>query len=141
MVGGDAVRPDICPQPTAGATVRLVCTLSSPLSGAELTVEWCGPCLGCLHTARIVVLGFWRISWGGSARCTWVGGVGSARLSFGDPLWVGPLLRQEGVRPTAGGMDPQKHSVGCLRSANKFPGRNWFSLGFWLGDGRGRWCW
>ena len=47
----------------------------------------------------------------------------------------------EGVRPTAGGMDPQKHSVGCLRDASKLPGRKWFPLGFWLGDGRGRWCW
>ena len=24
---------------------------------------------------------------------------------------------------------------------SKFPGRNWFPLGFWLGDGRGRWRW
>ena len=30
MVGEAAVRPDVCPQPTAGATVILVCTLSSP---------------------------------------------------------------------------------------------------------------
>ena len=28
-----------------------------------------------------------------------------------------------------------------VRGASKFPGRNWFSLGFWLGDGRGRWRW
>ena len=25
--------------------------------------------------------------------------------------------------------------------SSKFPGRNWFPLGFWLGDGRGRWRW
>ena len=36
LVGGAAVTPNVCPQPTAGATVRLVCTLSSPLLGAEL---------------------------------------------------------------------------------------------------------
>ena len=54
-MGGAAVRPDVCPQPTAGATVRLVCAFSSPLLGAGLTVEWCGPCLGYLHTARIAV--------------------------------------------------------------------------------------
>ena len=47
---------------------------------------------------------------------------------------------REGVRP-AGGMDLQKHSVGCLRGASMFPGRNRFPLGFWLGDGRGRWRW
>ena len=46
-----------------------------------------------------------------------------------------------GVRPAAGGVALQKHSVGCLRGASKFPGRNWFPLGFWLGDGRGRWRW
>ena len=40
----------------------------------------------------------------------------------------------EGVR-TVGGMDPQKHSIGCLCSASKFRDKNWFPLGFWLGDG------
>ena len=28
-----------------------------------------------------------------------------------------------------------------LCGASKFPGSNWFPLGFWLGDGRGRWRW
>ena len=56
------------------------------------------------------------------------------RSASGGVLW-----HREGVRPATGGMDPQKHSVGCLRGASKFPGRNWFPLGFWLGDGRGRW--
>ena len=42
LVGEAAVRPNVCPQPIAGATVRLVCTLSSPLPGAGLTVESCG---------------------------------------------------------------------------------------------------
>ena len=40
--------------------------------------------LGYLHTARLVVLGIWRISWGGLARCTGAGGAGSAHFSFGD---------------------------------------------------------
>ena len=53
---GAAVGPDVCPQSTVGAAVRLVCALSSPLPGAGLTVEWCGPCLGYLHTASLVVL-------------------------------------------------------------------------------------
>ena len=89
MVGGAVVRPDVCPQPTAGATVRLVCTFSSPLLGGDSL--WGGVAhLGYLHTARLVVLGIWRISWGGSARCTGAGGAGSARFSFGDLLWEGP---------------------------------------------------
>ena len=50
-------------------------------------------------------------------------------------------MAAEGVRSAAGGLAPQKHRVGCLRGGSKFPGRNWFSLGFWLGDGRGRWRW
>ena len=92
MVGGAAVTPDVCPQPTAGATVRLVCTLSSPLPGARLTVEWCGPCLGYLHTAKLVCCfdGIWRISQGGSTRCTGAGGADSAHFAFGGPLREGP---------------------------------------------------
>ena len=40
-MGGAAVRPDVFPQPTAVATVRLVCTFSSPLLGAGFTgVAW-----------------------------------------------------------------------------------------------------
>ena len=43
-MGGAAVRPDVCPQPTTGATVRLVCTFSSPLLGDS---PWGGMvCLG-----------------------------------------------------------------------------------------------
>ena len=47
--------------------------------------------LGYLHTAKLVVLGIWSISWGRLARCTGVGGAGSARFSFGDPLQEGPV--------------------------------------------------
>ena len=47
----------------------------------------------------------------------------------------GALLHRERVRTAAGGMDPQKHSLGCLGGASKFLDRNWFPLGFCLGDG------
>ena len=135
MVERAIVRPNVCPQPTAGATFRLVCTLSSPLPGAVLTVEWCGPCLGCCFD------GIWHISQGGSRRCTGAGGAGSARFAVGGPLQEGPCSTgREAGRPF-GGMDPQKHSAGCLHGASKFGDRNWFPLGFWLGGGRGRWCW
>ena len=53
------------------------------------------------------------------------------RSALGGALW-----HQEGVRP-ARGMDPQKHSAGCLHGTSKFPSRNWFPLGFWLGDCEG----
>ena len=42
-MGGATVRPDVCPQPTAAATVKLVCAFSSPLLGAGFTVGWRGP--------------------------------------------------------------------------------------------------
>ena len=94
--------------------------------------------LGYLHTARLVVLGICRISWGGSARFTGAGG--QAQLVF--PLEIhfrrGPGHR-EGVRP-AGGMDPQKHSVGCLRGKNSLTGTGslWdFGWGMGEGDGTG----
>ena len=59
-----ALIPNVCPLPTAWATVRLVCTLSSSVPGVGLTVEWYGPCLGCLHTARLVVLLQWDLAKG-----------------------------------------------------------------------------
>ena len=40
LVGGAAVRPDVCPQPTAGATVRLVYTYL-PLSKGQDSL-WSG---------------------------------------------------------------------------------------------------
>ena len=93
---------------------------------------WC-----CFH-------GVWRISRNGFARCTGAGGVGLARFAIGGPLWEGPCSTgREAGRPV-GGMDPQKHSVGCLHHASKFGAGNWcweILLGFQLGDGRGRWRW
>ena len=64
LVGRAAVRLDVCPQPTTGAAVRLVCTVSSPLPGAGLTMEWCAPCGGYLHTASLVVLLLWDLAKG-----------------------------------------------------------------------------
>ena len=43
------------------------------------------------------------------------------------------MWQREGVRSAAGGLAPQKHRVGCLRSASKFPGRNWFPFGILAG--------
>ena len=196
MVGGAAVRPDVCPQPTAGATVKLVCAFSSPLLGVGFTLGWRGtaglfPCavwsdlrwwagpqsdpmsvpsppLGPQSDWCVPYLplsqgqdslwsgaasvwatctfpglwccfdGIWHTSRGGSARCTGAGGAGLAPFAIGGPLWEGSCsTRREAGRPL-GGMDPQKHSVGCLSRASKFRVGNGFPLGFQLGDGRER---
>ena len=42
-----------------------------------------------------------------------------------------------GSQIPARGLAPQKHRVGCLRGVSKFPGRNWFSLGFLAGGWAG----
>ena len=58
--------------------------------------------LSYLHTARLVVRGFWRIRWGGSARCTGAGEAGSVRFSFRDPLWEGPCVTRRESYPPEG---------------------------------------
>ena len=70
--------------------------------------------------------GIWCISRGGSARCTGKGGA---------------QQHQEGgrqIRRRDGSTEAQRW---CLHCASKFSAGNWFPLGFWLGDGRGRWRW
>ena len=150
LVGGATVRPNVCPQPIVGTTVRLVCTLSSPFPGAGLTVEWCGPCLGCLHTARLMVLLRWDLAKGVLARVNLQFAQGQEGLSSLCCQWspVGGVLQHwEGSCSTGreagrqSGMDPQKHSIGSLRRASNFGDGNWFPLGFRLGNGRGRWRW
>ena len=61
---------------------------------------------------------------------------GQAQLAYPSVICFGRGPDALGGNQSASrGMDPQKHSVGCLRGASKFPVRNWFPLGFWLGDG------
>ena len=60
---------------------------------------------------------------------------GQVQLSL--PLVVrGALWHWEGGRHVRG-MDPQKHSIGCLQGASKFPEGNGFPLGVWLGMDKG----
>ena len=83
--------------------------------------------------------GIWHISQGGSSRYTGAGRAGLAHFAVGGHLQEGPSSTgREAGRPI-GGMDPQKHSVGCLRGASKFCEGNWFPLGFsWrVGEGDG----
>ena len=67
---------------------------------------------------------------------------GRGRLSLLCLRWSasgGALLHREGGSPI-GGMDPQKHSVGCLLGASKFFDGNYHSLrdfGWGMGEGDG----
>ena len=125
------------PSPPLGPRTGVYLLFPSPRGGIHCGVGWGGPC-GYLYTARLVVLGIWHISWGGSARCTGAGGAGSPRFSFGDLLWEGPCgTRRESDLPPEGWICRSTP----LHGASKFPDRNWFPLEFWLGDGRGRWPW
>ena len=120
LVGGAAVRPDVCPQPTAGSTVRLVCTLSSPLPGAGLTLEWCGlsgllahcQACGAASMGSGVLAGVYPqdAQWqDGQAQLTLPLVVCCRRHSGGEgeaDLWEGWIHRST--------------SVGCLCGASKF---------------------
>ena len=102
--------------------IRLVCAFSSPLLGAGFTVGWHGPsgllahCQACGSGDLAYYLG-------------WIGKVHRGRRGRLSSLFLqrsasgGVLCHREGVRPAAGGVTPQKHSVGCLSGASKFPGR------------------
>ena len=103
-------------------------------------MEWCGPCLGYLHTARLVVLLLWDLAYYPG----WIRKVHRGRKGGHSSLCLqwsalgGVLWHREGGRPI-GGMDPQKHSVGCLPSASKCvtgTGSLWdFDWGMGEGDG------
>ena len=64
---------------------------------------------------------------------------GQAQLAY--PLVIRfrrDLQHQEGVRPATGGMDLQKHSVGCSRGASSLTGTgSLWSFGWEMGEGDG----
>ena len=135
-MGGAAVRPDVCPQPTAGATVRLVCAFSSPLLGAGFTGGGMAR-LAYLHTEACGAGDLaYELGWIGM-----VHGRGSLSSLFPSEIHFRRGPEAPGGSQTRWRDGSAEAQVGCLLGASKFPGRNWFPLGFWLGDGRGRWRW
>ena len=136
---GAAVRPDVCPQPTTGATVRLVRAFSFPLLGAGFTVEWRG-LYGLLAHCQACGAGDLGISWGGWARCTGAGGVGSACFSFGDPLREGPCGTRRESDPPEGWICRSTALGVCAVQASSLAGTGslWdFGWGMGEGDGAG----
>ena len=86
------------------------------------------------------MLGIWRISCRGSARCTGAGGAGSASFAFGDLLWEGPCdTRRESDLPE--GWIRRSTALGvCVVQASSLAGTGslWdFGWGMGEGDGAG----
>ena len=137
MVGGAAVRPDVCPQLTTGATVRLVCTFSFPLLGAGFTVDWRGPS-GLLAHCQ----GLWCWGSGVLAGVDWQGaGGGRGRLSL-LLLW---RSLQEGPCGTWRESDPPEGQIRrstalgvCEVQASSLAGTgSLWDLGWGMGEGDG----
>ena len=142
MVGGASVRPDVCPQPTAGATVRRVYPLFPSPSGRI----HCGVAWPFWTTCTLPVLwysldGIWRISRGGPTRCTGVGGAGSAHFAFGGPLWEGPCSTRREADPSEGWICRSTALGVCSVQAISVMGTGFlwdFGWGMGEGDGQGR---
>ena len=118
-----------------------LCVPSLPLSWGQNSL-WGGLAhLGYLHTARLVVLGIWRISCGGSARCTGAGGAGSAHFSFRDLLREGPCSTwRESDLPPEGWILRSTMLGVCTMQESSLTGTGslWdFGWGMGNGDGAG----
>ena len=141
LVGGAAVRHDICPPPTAGATLDW-CVPYLPLSQGQDSL-WSGlapvwatctlPGFWCCFD------GIWHISQGGSARCTGVGGVGLACFAVSGPLRDGHCSTWREVADPSEGWIHRSTVLGvCVVQASSVTGTSslWnFSCG--MGEGYG----
>ena len=98
-MGGATGKPDVCPQPTAGATLRLVCVFSSPVLGVGFTVGWLGPsgllahCQACAALMRSGILA--KVDPQGAE----AGRADLARFAMGDPLQEGPCSTRREADP------------------------------------------
>ena len=97
--------------------------------------------MGYFHIARLVVLGIWHISWGGSARRTGAGRACSARFSFGDLPPEGPCGTGSESDPPLEGWICRSTVLGvCTVQASSLTGTSslWdFGWGMGEGDGAG----
>ena len=74
--------------------------------------------LCCFH-------GIWRISQGGSTRCTGAGGAGLAHCAITSPMQESPCRTGREAEPSVGWIH-RSTTLGVLCSALKFPDGNWF---------------
>ena len=84
--------------------------------------------------------GIWHISWGGSARCTGVGGAGLAHFAAGGPLREGPCSTGREADPLEGWIHRSTALGVCPVQASSLTGTGslWdFGWGMGQGDGAG----
>ena len=82
--------------------------------------------------------GIWRISWGGSARCTGVGGVGSTHFAFSGPLQEGPYGIRREADPSEGWIHRSTALGVCAVQASSVTGTGFlWDFGWGMGEGDG----
>ena len=121
---GSEVIPDICPQPTTGTTVGLVCVVSSPFTRVGISLEWYCPLSRllalCQASATALDCLLPRVIEGGrSEECR--GGANDASKFSERLLWEGTHSHRETSSKAClgwgGGVDLQKPlGVGCAIS-------------------------
>ena len=85
--------------------------------------------------------GIWCVSWGGSARCTDVGGVGLASFAVSGHLWEGPFSTWREADPSEGWIHRSTALGVCSGQASSVMGTSslWdFGWGMGKGDGAGQ---
>ena len=140
LVGAAAVRPYVCPQPTAGPQSAW-CVPYLPLSQGQDSLRsgvapvWATctlPGLWCCFD------GICHISQSGSARCTGAGGAGLASFAMGGPLGEGPCSTRRETAPSEGWIHRSTVLGVCAVQARSVTGTGslWgFSCGMGEGDG------
>ena len=128
------------PSPLLGHSQTGVCLLfPSPRGGIHFGVRGQS---GLLAHGQACGAGIWRISWGGSARCTGAGGAGLACFSFGDPLREGPWGTGRELDPLEGWIHRSTALGVCAVQASSVKGTDgslWdFGWGMGEGDGAGK---
>ena len=139
LVGGAAVRPDVCPQPSTGATDWCVPYL--PLSQGQVSL-WSGVApvwaICTLPVLGYCFDGIWHISRSGSARCTGAGGAGSARFTFGGLLQEGPCGTGREADPSEGWIHRSTTLGVCMVQASSVRGTgSLWDFGWGMGEGEG----
>ena len=125
--------------------------MSAPSPPLGPQSDWCVPSLppprGRIHCgvawpvwATCTLPGLWCWGSGILAGVVWhgvQGREGQAQLAFPWRSTLGGALQhQEGVRP-AGGLDPQKYSVGCLCASSLAGTGSLWEFGWGMGEGDG----